>query len=791
MRSARVPSAAKQQNETSAVTVLKDSPSNILSVGSRTSSAAQSLDVRYELHTLGWKAFQDLCATILREELGQSFRVFSPSRDGGQDGYFEGKWKRRVGITFTGSFTAQCKFTSDPTASLTLAHLSEELPKVAGLVKKGLSKTYILMTNCKLSGPVHDELRGELRQIGVKHFVGFGYESICQLIRESSRLRMLVPRIYGLGDLSQILDERAYEQAQEILFSMANDLKKFIITDAYTKSAKALQAYGFVLLLGEPGSGKSAIAQALSLAAIDRWKCRALKIDDPTQIRMHWNPHEPRQFFWIDDAFGATQYQRSLADTWNKTFALVDAAINKEARFILTSRDYIFKAATEDLKDASFPLIRESKVIIEVERLSRAEKQQILYNHLKLGNQGRYFRSEIKDHLPKLADLPHFLPEIARRLGNNVFTRNLDTSESGLLDFATNPREYLLGVIRNLTSDHRAALALIFMNGGNLPSPIDLKANDKEALQLLGGSESAIVKSLWTLEGSLVKLRRLEGESFWTYKHPTIRDAFADLVAQQADLLDIYLEGTPVERQLEEVTCGDVGLEGVKVIIPTSRYLRISRKLKTLSRRYRYKQLWFYANRCAKDFLEEYVASDPKILDELGRPGSYLSAVGGPELLGRLHALNLLPESARLAFVTTVERLAVAIPDADFLSSKRIRAVFRKSEMRRILSKVKKEMLPALEEEIDDAESFPDEEFVERIYPLSDALRTYRKVLRDRTAKKRISLMLSRLTSIENDLRREEDFPDEDDYGDDPVPSREAEKEEPGEIRSIFSDVDE
>ncbi len=38
---------------------------------------------------------------------------------------------------------------------------------------------------------------------------------------------MLVPRVYGLGDLSQILDERAYSQAREILSALGDDLGKF------------------------------------------------------------------------------------------------------------------------------------------------------------------------------------------------------------------------------------------------------------------------------------------------------------------------------------------------------------------------------------------------------------------------------------------------------------------------------------------------------------------------------------------------------------------------------------
>lgn len=41
---------------------------------------------------------------------------------------------------------------------------------------------------------------------------------------------MMVPRVYGLGDLSQILDERAYAQATAVLESMREDLAKVVIT---------------------------------------------------------------------------------------------------------------------------------------------------------------------------------------------------------------------------------------------------------------------------------------------------------------------------------------------------------------------------------------------------------------------------------------------------------------------------------------------------------------------------------------------------------------------------------
>ena len=179
------------------------------------------------------------------------------------------------------------------------------------------------------------------------------------MIRESARLRMLVPRVYGLGDLSQILDERAYAQGREILSALGDDLAKFVITDAYGRSAKALTEHGFVMLLGEPACGKSTIAAALALGALDEWNCSTLKIRDADDFVTHSNPHEPRQFFWIDDAFGATQLDWQATIDWNRVFPHIQAAIRRGGKVVFTSRDYIYRAARSFLKQSAFPVLRD------------------------------------------------------------------------------------------------------------------------------------------------------------------------------------------------------------------------------------------------------------------------------------------------------------------------------------------------------------------------------------------------------------------------------------------------
>jgi hypothetical protein len=261
-------------------------------------TTAAASPTNYELHSLGWKAFQQLCVSVAAEVWGQTVQGFFDSRDGGRDGAFYGSWTSKEGDIFTGSFTVQCKFSQKPSRTLTLAALADEQKKAARLASRGLADNYFLFTNMQLTGVADEEIRTAFEALpGLNRCRIYGVEQISHFIRESPRLRMLVPRVYGLGDLGQILDQRAYDQAQEILSSLGDDMNKFVMTDAFRAAARSIVDHGFVLLLGEPACGKSAIAAALALGAVDEWNCFTVKVRDPSecargdparrQIRLH------------------------------------------------------------------------------------------------------------------------------------------------------------------------------------------------------------------------------------------------------------------------------------------------------------------------------------------------------------------------------------------------------------------------------------------------------------------------------------------------------------------------
>jgi hypothetical protein len=678
-------------------------------------ATVQASHVTFELHTLGWEAFQNLCGHVIREILGQTATVFSSTNDAGQDGAFQGEWKKSKKETYDGRFIIQCKFTARRDEHLSLAALKDELIKAEILAQKGLAQTYLLITNAKVSGESDKAIREAFIKIkGINSFDLFGSEWLTQQIFESKRLRAFVPRIYGLGDISQILDERVYRQADEILHTWKDNLTKFVPTDAHHKSVKALLDEGFVLLLGDPMAGKSTIAAALALAAADQWQCIPVFVTKPDDFTKHWNPDEPKQFFWVDDAFGQTQCNHLLVEGWNQVFPHLNAALRKGARILFTSRTYIYIAAQRELKGSAFPPIKNSQVTILVEKLTLKEKERILYNHLRLGTQPHEFRNEIKPFLPAIASSDKFFPEVAKRLGDPFFTKNLIMHKDYLNRFVEEPKEFLCDIINQLNRKCFAALALLFMRAGRISMPPRIDADEAESLSLLGTNLADLIESLSSLEGSLVSQAFEAGELFWKFRHPSIRDAMAKLVAARAELVDIYLAGVKVSELLSEVVCGDVDVPGAKVHIPKSRFPAVISKLNRIDTdnwHLRFEFISFLAKRCSSEFLADWFTACPDIFQKIVKDYPTWNH-GFCLIVARLHRVGHLSEEYRQAYLAKAIKVVLDTGEPTFLSES-VKDIMTEQEYESVLDRIKNEFIPNLEEKIDDLAmgyTHPDEE---------------------------------------------------------------------------------
>ncbi len=752
----------------------------------------------YELHRLGWNSFQQLCQTICREVLGQTVESFLDSNDAGEDGAFAGTWAPTPGEVYKGRFVIQCKFTVVAGNNLKPSDIKDEIEKVRKLVAAGQCDVYVLMTNAGISGVQTSKVKALLTQSGVKHVLVFGSTWINQQIREKKNLRMHVPRMYGLGDLSQILDERAYAQARAVLDSMREDLAKVVITASYGKAVEALNKHGFVMLIGEPAAGKTTIASMLAMAAADKWGSSVLKLSDPAKVEERWNPEEPSQFFWVDDAFGIMQYESSLAHSWNHILPQVRTMLRQGAKIVMTSRDYIYSRARRDLKEGAFPLFNESQVVIDVHDISSQEKQQILYNHLKLGNQPPAFRAEIKPYLVSVAAHSRFIPEIARRVADYNFTKRLHLTEYHLGQFVQKREQLLQEVLDGLDNDSMAALALIYMKKDHLESPISLEVTEEEALRRLGSSLGKCITALVALNGSLVVHQQVDSELVWRFKHPTIGDAFASALARSPDLLGIFLLGSASENLIEQITCGDVGIERA-VLVPKSLYPQMITRLAEFTASDKYKSqflsVWgakrslhaFLTRRCSKEFLALYLQGNPELVDKVCDPSLRLNWSSEVDLAVRLHNFGLLPEHSRAAFVEAVSAYAVSGEDVYALEDPGIRSVFTDDEHDTLVKRVRKELLPTLskvreKEQASYREDDPPDEYMEHML---GSFKTLKGTFGDDADALRIierEIDEARRWISENDHERPEKAPRSLDTA--------ATTDKPHGSRSIFDDID-
>lgn len=668
----------------------------------------------YELHKLGWRAFQDLCAVVLQETLGQTFTAFADTNDVGQDGAFHGVWtspgddpvpELKQFVSPALRVVVQCKFSVDSSGTLSPSDLRDELDKVAELHERGLCDGYIVLTNLRITGQTRAWFDEEVRRRGPKVVAMLPGPWICTQIEKNWNLRRYVPRVYGLGDLTSILDERRMRQARALLTSLTRELETFVPTGAYRDASDALTDLGFVLLLGEPASGKSTIAAMLCMTALDNWQCDVMRVDGPDDLLAHWNPDDPRQMFWVDDAFGSIRHEPHLTDAWVRRMSEVMAAVGHGARVLMTSRDYIYRDARPRMKEYSFPRLKEQQVVIDITQLSGSEKEQMLYNHLKAGDQPAAVLNEWRPHLRAVAAARRFQPEVARRLSLQGFAPMSGLrGEDALVSYFEHPNEFLVDVLDGVEPAQRAALAAIYLSGGELLAPFAPDERLTAAVTALGATVAETARAFAAIDGTFLSQgTRTDGNTVWRFHHPTIREGFAASVARDISTLSVYLEGMTVDELVSQLDCGGPDQRGTLVRVPPAMYSRIASRVAPPERHEwsTGRRAWFLRTRCSDEFLRIWAEAHHAALPRMADFGMMIEAMWQPAVLGRLNEAAALPETVRRSAVERIVQYGIDELDPGWADAS-VMGLFSAEERVDLLKRLEEEVLPELEQRIDD-----------------------------------------------------------------------------------------
>lgn len=768
-----------------------------------TTIEAQGSQTDFAFHTLGWYEFQNLCAAILRDVLGQTVQIFAPGNDEGRDAAFQGTWQTASGEKLEGTFVAQIKFSRDKTAPLVESLLADEFDNIRDLQSRRLCDNYIVLTNYTTTSArasaVEERVKREAPGLGAVKV--YGPDQLREWIRNSSVLRMMVPRVYGIGDISLLLSDHAQRQGAAILKTIGSRLKTIVPTGAYHQAADALTSHGFVLLVGDPMVGKTTIGYALALAAADHFDRKVFTPATPSEFKNAFDPQHSDRFYWIDDAFGETIYNQAAAMDWNRYFSAMHGAIDAGCKIVFTSRSYIWRAARHDLKRSTFPLLDESQVVVQVEQLTPTEREKILYNHLRAGKQSEEFRKDVRPFCERISQLNEFLPESARRLADPHFTRNLTMSWEGLSHFFKEPLSILIESIEQLGPAARSLMAVMFANGSSLASPVRFAQDDVRIAEAHGVEAARMMPELQNLNDTFIRqIVDFSGTTRYVFAHPSLRDALAKIYAQDPEWLRIFIDGAKMVDIVQEVTCGNVGMPGVKLIVPPALFPRFLERFSVFFEEYyalKYGQSQmpysaeprrFLAQRTDKAFLELALQSCPQLFKSGVR---YSQATSEPWLaiLVRLKNFGLLSDELRAKGAQRL--LSCADDDLSFYDDPELFGLLSEEEQSALIGTVRLEYAHQLESLADSlADNYsrdygdPDDYFSD-FFGYCDAVKSmFRGDLHyQRLADEGIAYG----DSLVSRLQEEYAEPDHDDREDDfSIPDAGAESE--GE-RDIFEDV--
>ncbi|WP_120624556.1 restriction endonuclease [Corallococcus sicarius] len=573
---------------------------------------------RYNLHRLGWTAFEDLCMQIMRVVLGEVATRFRPGPDGGRDGWFQGVATGRLVTesTLSGAFVVQCKHTSSTHEPLDVSDLRKEFEKVKKIALASPCH-YVLMTNRQVSAQAEARIRQFFESLpGVGRCLVLSETWIEDTIDAHPRLLRLVPRLYGIGDLSQIVAFVMQEQTRAVLDDLAAPLRTFVPTDSYRRAEKALHDHGFVVLVGPPASGKSAIAANLCMVSIAQdANVRVLRIEHAEQFKSTWSPSDSNTIYWVDDVFGETTLDEERLREWSAAIEKVEAARRRKARILFCTRDYILASAERKLKRSKLEIINDARVRVDVAKLSEMERDAILYNHIKEGDIAREQKRALKKHLSALARLRSFSPELARRLGNKRFHSGLRHELKELEAFFERPVQHFRDVIHGLSRSETAALAVCLHSGNALPDPVSEGEAIDAVLEAYGVSIHEIRESLEALEGSLVKRARQATSQTWQLHHPSMLEALQEELAARSAKLTLYLQSADLHTVLRDTTTLPPSPESRMVFVPDAAYDHLVLRLHRASARSIEGIAGYLADKASSAFLRAVDAVGASLID--------------------------------------------------------------------------------------------------------------------------------------------------------------------------------
>ncbi|MEK4037257.1 restriction endonuclease [Paenibacillus sp. FSL L8-0493] len=388
----------------------------------------------YDFKTLDYNDFERLVKDILSKMYNVHIERFKSGRDGGVD-------LRHSHFTDDETII-QCKhYANSSYSNLKSVLRREEAPKVRTLSPK----RYILVTSL----PLNDTEKTEIINIFDPYIKSkadiLGSEDLND---ELSKYGEIEARHYKLwlhnfSLITELLSREIHNQTEMTLRRISKRIIYYVEPPNFNRILQFLEDQHFVVITGNPGVGKSTIAEILLSYCVKKGSVPYV-VKDISQI-LELYIHGENQVFLCDDFLGQTKLKSHHDDDRLLQFIKDISDSEKKTRLILVSRENIIQSAkleSEYMKSKYFEL---SKHLVKVEDFKLEDKANILYAYLKNSNIPNPFIEYIVKNKKYMNIIQHrnFLPRIIEEM------TDMDIIKMGVID---DPNQFYNEFIQTLNN---------------------------------------------------------------------------------------------------------------------------------------------------------------------------------------------------------------------------------------------------------------------------------------------------------------------------------------------------